>query len=176
MGLAYLQAGSRCLTTNTFAANGACLAAYGMGARAAELFSTLDHAGRDDVDLACGLTEVDLDRSHSIAGVEIAPNPAVGSALVAGAHENVTPVIWRIPPFRPGMPQPRPSARPHGGKWILGGSRLQPRILPREGFPRILPVQSLRTAQADQAYAQLTPEHLQCVASRFCLRLDSRRP
>lgn len=37
-----------------------------------------------------------------------------------------------------------------------------------------LPLQSLRSAQADQAYAQLTPEQLQCVASRLVVlnRID----
>jgi hypothetical protein len=35
-------------------------------------------------------------------------------------------------------------------------------------------VQSLRSAQADQAYAQLSPEQLQCVASRLVVlnRID----
>ena len=44
---------------------------------------------------------------------------------------------------------------------------------PQEPRPS-LPVQSLRTAKADQAYAQLTPEHLQCVASRLVVlnRID----
>ena len=34
---AYLNSGSRCLTTNTFAANGSCLMAFGMADRSAEL-------------------------------------------------------------------------------------------------------------------------------------------
>jgi hypothetical protein len=44
---------------------------------------------------------------------------------------------------------------------------------PQEPRP-FLPVQSLRSAQADQAYAQLSPEQLQCVASRLVVlnRID----
>jgi neutral ceramidase len=114
----------------------------GIGARAAALYAALDGELTDRVDLACGLREVDLDRSRAIDGVTLPRWPAVGAALVAGAYENETPVVHRIPPFRPGHPRRR-AGGPHGAKRVLGGP-LQRLILPLRGFPRVLPVQVLR--------------------------------
>ena len=85
-----------------------------------------------------------LDVDRTVDGVELPATPAVGAALVAGAHENTTPVIWRLPPFRAGTPRTVGRAGDHGAKWIIGSRWLQPAILPRKGFPRILPVQVLR--------------------------------
>lgn len=114
----------------------------GIGARAAALYAALDGQLTDRVDLACGLREVDLDRSRAIGGVTLPRRPAVGAALVAGAYENETPVVHRIPPFRPGHPRRR-AGGPQGAKRVLGGP-LQRLILPLRGFPRVLPVQVLR--------------------------------
>ena len=47
---AYLNAGSRCLTTNTFGANGACLAAYGLGGRETELNTAGVIVARETID------------------------------------------------------------------------------------------------------------------------------
>lgn len=113
-----------------------------IGARAAELYASLDGALTDRVDLACGLREVDLDGSRTIGEVTLPQRPAVGAALVAGAYENETPVIHRIPPFRPGVPRRRTN-RPQGGKRVIGGP-FQRLILPLRGFPRVLPVQVVR--------------------------------
>ena len=86
-----------------------------IGARAAELYASLDGQLRGDgVRVACGLREVDLERSPSIGGVTLPRRPAVGAALVAGAFENETPVIHRVPPFRPGRPSP--AGRPAPGR------------------------------------------------------------
>jgi len=114
-----------------------------IGARAAELYASLDgqlHGG--DVPVACGLREVDLERHPSIGDVTLPRRPAVGAALVAGAFENETPVIHRVPPFRPGVPRRR-ADRPQGGKRVLGGP-FQRLVLPLSGFPRVLPVQVVR--------------------------------
>src|SRR5690606_40082971 len=64
-----------------------------IGARAAELYASLDGRLTDRVELACELREVDLDRCRRVDGVTLPRRPAVGAALVAGAYENETPVI-----------------------------------------------------------------------------------
>ncbi len=114
-----------------------------IGVEAAALFDRLGSQLRSDVTLGAGLREVDLDRSATIDGISLPRRPAVGAALVAGAHENVTPVIHRLPPFRAGRPKRRGIKGPHGPKWVLGSRWLQPLILPLGGFPRVLPVQVL---------------------------------
>jgi neutral ceramidase len=116
----------------------------GIGARAAELYASLDGRLTDRAEVGCGLREIDLDRpeARTIGGVTLPRRPAVGAALVAGAYENETPVIHRIPPFRPGVPRRRVD-RPHGGKRVIGGP-FQRLVLPLRGFPRVLPVQVLR--------------------------------
>ena len=118
-----------------------------VGARAAELYASLDGQLRGEgVRVACGLREVDLERSPSIGGVTLPRRPAVGAALVAGAFENETPVIHRVPPFRPGVPRRR-SDRPQGGKRVLGGP-FQRLVLPLSGFPRVLPLQVVQVGEA----------------------------
>jgi len=113
-----------------------------IGARAAELYASLDGRLGGDVTVGCGLREVDLERDPSIGDVTLPRRPAVGAALVAGAFENETPVIHRVPPFRPGVPRRR-ADRPQGGKRVLGGP-FQRLVLPLSGFPRVLPVQVVR--------------------------------
>ncbi|HKY66305.1 MAG TPA: neutral/alkaline non-lysosomal ceramidase N-terminal domain-containing protein, partial [Acidimicrobiales bacterium] len=115
-------------------------------ARAAELYASLDGRLGGDVTVGCGLREVDLERDPSIGDVTLPRRPAVGAALVAGAFENETPVIHRVPPFRPGVPRRRTN-RPQGGKRVLGGP-FQRLVLPRRGFPRVLPVQVVRVGDA----------------------------
>ncbi len=117
----------------------------GIGARAAELYASLDDRLTERVEMACGLREVDLDGSRTIGEVTLPRRPAVGAALVAGAYENETPIIHRVPPFRPGVPRRRTN-RPQGGKRVIGGP-FQRLILPLRGFPRVLPVQVLRIGE-----------------------------
>lgn len=116
----------------------------GIGAEAFELWDQLGADLLDDVPLGAALREVDLDTDRRIGDVELPERPAVGAALVAGATENTTPVIWRVPPFRAGTPRTVGRSGDHGAKWIIGSRWLQPAILPRAGFPRILPVQVLQ--------------------------------
>lgn len=115
-----------------------------IGAQAAALWSDIGDALSDDVTLGAGLREVDLEKSPTIGGATLPQRPAVGAALVAGAHENLTPVIWRIPPFAPGKPKKWGTDNPQGAKWVLGTRWLQPLVLPLRSFPRMLPVQVLR--------------------------------
>lgn len=116
----------------------------GIGAAAAKLYDRLEGALSADVQLAAGLRELDLGTGPSIEGITLPP-PAFGMATMAGARENNTPVIHRIPPFRPGTPKPR-ARGPHGAKWIPGGRRLHDLIVPASSFPAVLPVQVLRIA------------------------------
>ncbi len=116
----------------------------GVGARAAELHRTLEARLTDAVDLGAGLRELDLTRDRSAGGVTLPNRPAVGAALVAGAHENLTPVLGQLPPFRAGTPRSHRPGDPQGAKWVLGSRWLQPVILPLRSFPRVLPVQILR--------------------------------
>ena len=114
----------------------------GIGAAAAELYDRVEADLSSDVPLAAGLREIDLATRPTLAGITLPP-PAFGSATIAGAHENTTAVVHRIPPFRPNMP--KPGARgPHGAKWIPGGRRLHDLIVSPSSFPSVLPVQALR--------------------------------
>jgi neutral ceramidase len=118
-----------------------------IGARAAELYGSLDGRLSGDVELGCGLREIDLERDRHAGGVTLPRRPAVGAALVAGAFENETPVIHRVPPFRPGTPRRRHAEGPQGPKRVLGGP-FQRLVLPLRGFPRVLPVQVVRIGDA----------------------------
>lgn len=117
----------------------------GIGDAAAELYERLTPELTDEVELAAGLREIDLDTNPSIDGVTL-PEPAVGMAKVAGARENNTPVLSYVPPFAPGFPKPRPRG-PHGEKWIVGSRRFHDRVGPTSSFPRVLPVQVLRIGE-----------------------------
>lgn len=119
----------------------------GIGAAAADLYADLGAALQDDVELGCGLREIDLDHGREIDGIELPNRPAVGAALVAGATENLTPIIHRIPPFSAGHPRKHPTG-PQAEKRVIGTRRLQPLVLPLRGFPRVLSVQSLRIGDA----------------------------
>ena len=84
-----------------------------------------------------------IEGGASIDGIELPDQPTVGAALVAGAQENLTPIINWIPPFRAGFPKPFGASGPHGHKWVIGSHRLQPLVLPLRTFPRLLPMQEL---------------------------------
>lgn len=122
----------------------------GIGREAAELHDRLAGELRAELPLDAGLREVDLDDAEArrIAGIELPDRPAVGAALVAGATENLTPVLHRIPPFKAGTPRRwgRPGA--HGPKWIIGSRWGQPLVLPKRRFPRRLSIQVLRIGDA----------------------------
>jgi neutral ceramidase len=122
----------------------------GIGAEAAELYERLGSELADRLALDAGLREVDLDRreNRTIDGVELPDRPAVGAALVAGATENLTPVIHRIPPFSAGHPKRWGTRNPQGEKWVLGSRWLQPLVTPKKGFPRVLAVQAFRIGGA----------------------------
>lgn len=118
----------------------------GIGAAAADLHERLGAELSGDVRLGAGLREVDLNvpAQRTIDDITLPNRPAVGAALIAGAMENVTPVIWRIPPFRAGTPRHWGARGEHGPKWIIGGRRGQALVQPIRTFPRVLAVQSFR--------------------------------
>lgn len=117
-----------------------------VGTEAADLYDRLGGELVDRLALDVGLREIDLDQkaNRSVDGIELPDRPAVGASLVAGAHENLTPVIHRIPPFKPGFPKPVGTGGPQGVKWVLGSRWLQSLVLPKAGFPRVLAVQVVR--------------------------------
>ena len=118
-----------------------------IGHKAAELYDSLGDRLSDSVELGCAFEEVSLvggARRRANGTVAQLPNrPAVGAALAAGAMENLTPVIHRLPLFRAGMPRRFLKNGPQGAKHVIGG-RLQPLVLPLKAFPRSIPVQVLR--------------------------------
>jgi neutral ceramidase len=115
-----------------------------IGESAADLYSRLEQSLSGDVELAAGFREIDLDTRPRIAGITL-PDPAVGVAKLAGASENNSPVVDRIPPFKAGYPKPSFLAgREQGAKWVFAGAALQKRINPVSTFPRVLPLQILR--------------------------------
>jgi neutral ceramidase len=118
----------------------------GIGMQAADLYDRLGAELTDELALDVGLRELDLDQAANrrAGGVELPDRPAVGASLVAGAMENLTPVIHRIPPFQAGHPRRWGRPGPHGPKWILGSRWLQPLVLRKRAFPRRLSVQALR--------------------------------
>ena len=118
----------------------------GIGAAASALFASLSPGA--DVALGAGLREVDLSASRSVDGIELPARPALGAALIAGAYENETPVVHRVPPFRAGVPKPHSPTDPHGAKWVIGSRWLQPVVMPLRRFPRVIPVQALRIGSA----------------------------
>ena len=116
----------------------------GIGAEAAVLYDRLEGDLHDRVELGAGLRELDLDHGgDEVDGIRLA-QPLLGAAQVAGAKENLTPVIGGLPPFRAGFPKPFGNRGPHGSKWVLGSRWLQPRMLPTADFPRVLSLQVLR--------------------------------
>ena len=116
----------------------------GIGAEAHELYRSLGDELHDDVRIQAAFREVDLSVDRRIDGIELAARPAVGTALTAGAMENVTPVLHRLPTFKAGQPKRWGTDNSQGVKWVLGSRWLQPLVLPLTGFPRVMPLQALR--------------------------------
>ncbi|MDG3017199.1 neutral/alkaline non-lysosomal ceramidase N-terminal domain-containing protein [Speluncibacter jeojiensis] len=113
----------------------------GIGAAAAELHARLGESLHSRVDLAAGLREVDMSAHPEVAGIRL-PEPRIGVAKLAGAQENTTPLLDRIPPFRPGCPR-----RPHGmqaEKRVVAGEPAHRVVNPTASFPQFMPVQLLR--------------------------------
>lgn len=120
----------------------------GIGAEAATLYESLGDQLSEDLALDAGLREIDLDVDRTVDGITLPDRPAVGAALVAGATENLTPIINRIPPFSAGHPKRRGTRNAHGEKWVIGSRWLQPLVIRKKSFPRLLAVHVLRIGDA----------------------------
>jgi neutral ceramidase len=113
----------------------------GIGEAAAALHSDLEGQLRADVRLASAMQEIDLGAKPEVAGITL-PGPAVGAAKLAGAIENSTPILDRLPPFKAGYPKPGAlSNGAHGVKWVIGSRAIQRYVTPTATFPSILPIQ-----------------------------------
>lgn len=117
----------------------------GLAREAIALFHSLQDGLRDDLTVGAGLRQVDCYRNPSIGEVQLASRPIVGNALVAGAYENYTPVLYHSPFFGPGLGSARLRADgdEQGAKRQLAGP-LQPLLLEKEQFPHQLLFQTLR--------------------------------
>ena len=122
----------------------------GIGAEAADLYDRLGSELTDQVALDAGLRELDLDvaANRRIGTIKLPDRPAVGAALVAGATENLTPVIHAVPPFKAGHPKRWGGGGEQGVKWVIGSRWFQRFVLPKKGFPRVLAVQAFRIGDA----------------------------
>jgi len=117
-----------------------------IGAVGADLWHRLGAELDASPTIAAGFREVDLDvdAQRTAGGTTLPKRPAVGAALVAGAHENLTPVISKLPPFSAGHPKRFRPGDQHGAKWVLGSRWLQPLIIRLRHFPRVVPLQVFR--------------------------------
>ena len=94
IGLAYLQAGSRCLTTNTFAGNRACLAAAGLGHRTAELSAAAAAVTGDAIDEYCRAAGEDRRRFFVLGSVGPTPSgDESGDALTAAYGDHLAALV-----------------------------------------------------------------------------------
>ena len=89
---------------------------------------------------AAGCDDAEID------GIRVAGRPAVGTALIGGAMENLSPFLGHVPPFRRGCPRRVFTGGGHTHKRIVGGF-LQRLVLPRKGFPRTLLVQTFKLGE-----------------------------
>lgn len=118
----------------------------GIGAAAAELHERLGERLHSTTDLAAGLREIDMAAHPEVAGIRL-PEPRIGVAKLAGAQENTTPVVDKIPPFRPGFPRRRPNG-PQAEKRVVAGEPVHRLVNPTASFPQFMPVQLLRIDDA----------------------------
>jgi neutral ceramidase len=117
-----------------------------IGAKAFDLFRSLDGKLSEDVPVRFTAREIDVFKDRSIDGISLADHPVVGQPLTAGSTEDsFTPVVEWMPFFREGWGSAR---------WIFTGSDqghkrhvaglLQGMILPKLDFPHIMFLQTVR--------------------------------
>ncbi|MBK6758342.1 MAG: neutral/alkaline non-lysosomal ceramidase N-terminal domain-containing protein [Moraxellaceae bacterium] len=107
-----------------------------IGQQALSLFKKLDNQLQADALISSALRVLDM-RQPEFA----LPKPAVGAALLAGAQENLTPIIHHLPPFKAGLGIDKHKQGEHGAKHKLLPSILRDLVLPQAEFPHLLPLQ-----------------------------------
>ena len=112
-----------------------------IGQQALTLFKSLDSQLQADVTINSALRVLDMRQSQW--GL---PQAAVGAALLAGAAENLTPIIHHLPPFKAGLGLHRSASTEHGAKHRLLPTILRDVVLPQAEFPHWLPIQMLQIA------------------------------
>jgi neutral ceramidase len=118
----------------------------GIGAAAAALHESLGDRLDDRFAVDAVLEEIDLRERPERGGVMLEA-PRIGWAKAAGAGENTTPVIHRIPPFKPGWGSR--SRAPQGAKRIAGTPLGHARFVGRDDdFPEVLGLHLLRLGDA----------------------------
>jgi len=116
----------------------------GIGSAAADLFETLTPG---PVELAAGLREIDLGRHPAVDGITL-PEPQIGLPKMAGATENTTFLLDRLPFFKPGSARRRPDAE-QGNKIPVGPAMVRSMLVaPTEAFPKVIPIHLLRIGEA----------------------------
>ena len=115
----------------------------GIGAAAARLHADLGPALSANFPVRSALRQLDTTEDPVVDGIGL-ESPRIGWAKTAGAAENTTPVLHRIPPFKAGWGRKRPRG-PHAEKRIAGSERFHGRLVGRpEAFPTVLPIHLLQ--------------------------------
>ncbi|MCW2856359.1 MAG: hypothetical protein JWR52_1974 [Marmoricola sp.] len=118
----------------------------GIGTAAAELHARLASSLSEKFTVRSVLRQVPLADAPVVDGVQLAA-PRIGWAKTAGAEENETAVLHRIPPFKAGSSR-RPHG-PHAEKRIAGTNMFHAKFVGRdEDFPQVLPIHLLQLGDA----------------------------
>lgn len=111
----------------------------GIGAAAADLHAGLATSLTAEFTVRTSLRQLDTQEDPTVDGIGL-EEPRIGWAKTAGAAENTTPVLHRLPPFKAGWGRRRPRG-PHAEKRIAGTEWGHRRLVGRnEDFPTVLPV------------------------------------
>jgi neutral ceramidase len=115
----------------------------GIGAAAAELHASLEPAY---VELAVGLREIDLSTRPIVDGITL-PEPRIGLPTAAGAVENSTFIVDRLPIFRAGSVRRRPHPD-QGAKITIENEALRNRLIaPTDTLPKVIPFHLVRIGE-----------------------------
>lgn len=112
-----------------------------IGEQAIDLFESLGNQLQDTFVVRTAIELVDAYATEQFA-TPLASRPVVGNALVAGAFENSTPVLYHTPFFKHGPTSRRwwfTQGEQGHKRWL--GSVLQPLILAKQNFPHLLTLQ-----------------------------------
>jgi neutral ceramidase len=116
----------------------------GIGSAAAGLHETLTPG---HVELAAGLREIDLSQHPSVDAITL-PEPMIGLPKAAGANENTTFLLDKLPFFKPGSVR-RKADPEQGNKLPFGPEFIRSMLVaPTDTFPKVIPVHLVRIGEA----------------------------